>query len=137
MGALFRRGMAHRKLNLYELARADLEKARELVGDAKDAAIARELKLLDKDEKSADKVFYAQMKKQMQKAQRKKKHKKEQKKKELSERQDDNPNIKANAGKEETDFVWDQPAQAQVEAEAEPKAQEKAKVSDNAEPSQF
>merc|ERR1712087_231186 len=141
--ALFRRGMAHRKLNLYELARADLEKAKKILDNKTDPAIQRELKLLEKDEKSADKVFYAQMKKQMQKAQRKKKHKKEQKekalvqKKELSERQDDNPNIKANAGKEETDFVWDQPAQAQVEAEAEPKAQEKAKVSDNAEPSQF
>merc|ERR1719297_402232 len=77
--ALFRRGMAHRKLNLYELARADLEKARELIGNAKDAAIARELKLLDKDEKGADKQFYANMKKQMQKAQRKKKKQKEQK----------------------------------------------------------
>merc|ERR1712113_1209047 len=37
--ALFRRGMAHRKLNLYELARADLEKAKEIIGDKKDAAI--------------------------------------------------------------------------------------------------
>merc|ERR1719464_2127981 len=62
--ALFRRGVAHRKLNLFELARADLEKARELLGkDKSDAAIARELKLLDKDEKGADKLFYASMKK--------------------------------------------------------------------------
>merc|ERR1712154_302822 len=78
--ALFRRGMAHRKLNLFELARADLEKAKELKGTT-DKAIARELKLLDKDEKGADKQFYANMKKQMQKAQRKKKKQKEQKEK--------------------------------------------------------
>merc|ERR1719410_1065938 len=61
--ALFRRGMAHRKLNLYELARADLEKARELIGNAKDAAIARQLKLLEKDEKQ-----HANRKKRVRKA---------------------------------------------------------------------
>merc|ERR1719445_2320745 len=56
--ALFRRGMAYRKLNLYELARADLIKAKNILNNKSDAAIERELKLLDKDEKSADKAFY-------------------------------------------------------------------------------
>merc|ERR1712154_671786 len=146
--ALFRRGVAHRKLNLFELARADLEKARSLLGkDKSDAAIARELKLLDKDEKGADKQFYANMKKQMQKAQRKKKKQKEQKEKAMiqkkaeREKADDNPNIKANVGDSEQDFVWDQPADkeqeaADVETSEAGKATE-PKVSDNAEPSQF
>merc|ERR1719245_2369446 len=61
--ALFRRGMAHRKLNLYELSRADLMKAKNILNNKSDAAIERELKLLEKDEKSADKAFYAKMKK--------------------------------------------------------------------------
>eukprot|EP00483_Globobulimina_turgida_P000743 UN00743 len=59
--ALFRRGMAHRKLNLYELARVDLEKAKGILTNKKDAAIERELKLLNRDEKNADKEFYAKM----------------------------------------------------------------------------
>merc|ERR1719297_545855 len=73
--ALFRRGMAHRKLNLYELSRADLIKAKNILNNKSDAAIERELKLLEKDEKSADKQFYAKMKKQMKMAQRKKQQK--------------------------------------------------------------
>eukprot|EP01083_Nonionella_stella_P199180 730576_1 len=77
--ALFRRGMAHRKLNLYELARSDLEKAKNIIGNKKDAAIEREMKLLNKDEKNADKEFYAKMKKQMQKAQKQKAKKKQEK----------------------------------------------------------
>merc|ERR1719445_1755475 len=95
MKALFRRGMAYRKLNLYELARADLLKAKKAIGDKADKAIERELKLLDKDEKNADKAFYAKMKKQMQKAQKKKKQKAAAK--EEQKKQDDpNPNLKAN-----------------------------------------
>jgi len=117
--ALFRRGMAHRKLNLYELARADLDKAKEVLGDKKDAAIERELKLLEKDEKNADKVFYAKMKNQFKKAQKQKDKKKaeklEQRKKAEQEEaaKDDNPNLKANAnvdgGAGDDLFVWDQP----------------------------
>merc|ERR1719283_214769 len=73
--ALFRRGVAHRKLNLYELARADFEKARELCGNSKDAAIARQLKLLEKDEKQC-----ANRKKRVRKARRKKSKNKKAKK---------------------------------------------------------
>eukprot|EP01084_Bolivina_argentea_P003303 6201_1 len=58
--ALFRRGMSYRKLNLYELARVDLEKAKEILNNS-DAAIERELKLLSKDEKNADKEFMKKM----------------------------------------------------------------------------
>merc|ERR1712154_85407 len=132
--ALFRRGVAHRKLNLFELARADLEKARSLLGkDKSDAAIARELKLLDKDEKGADKLFYASMKKQMQKAQRKKKKKKEERQKAMVTKKsnekmdavDDNPNIKANAGDNEKDFVWDQPIDVDANKQSEAKEVEK------------
>eukprot|EP00486_Rosalina_sp_Unknown_P000484 CAMPEP_0201565890 /NCGR_PEP_ID=MMETSP0190_2-20130828/5314_1 /ASSEMBLY_ACC=CAM_ASM_000263 /TAXON_ID=37353 /ORGANISM="Rosalina sp." /LENGTH=312 /DNA_ID=CAMNT_0047983903 /DNA_START=115 /DNA_END=1053 /DNA_ORIENTATION=+ len=114
--ALFRRGMAQRKLNLYELARADLEKAKEIKG-TKDPAIERELKLLSKDEKNADKEFYAKMKKQMQRAKKKKAKKKAEKKeakkkaKEEEAKKDDNPNLKANVKDDNDDaFMWDVPA---------------------------
>lgn len=115
--ALFRRGMALRKLNLYELARVDLEKAKEVMGDKVDPAIQRELKLLDKDEKNADKAFYAKMKKQMQKAQKKKKRKlaaKEEEKKKMEaakEEEDSNPNVTANAKDGDDKFMWDIPAE--------------------------
>jgi len=113
--ALFRRGMAHRKLNLYELARADLEKAKKILDNKTDAAIQRELKLLEKDEKNADKAFYASMKKQMQKAKKKKKKKQQQKadkKKKAQEEEakiDDNPNIKSNQDGDDDTFMWDIP----------------------------
>merc|ERR1719410_3238215 len=42
MKALFRRGLAFRKLNSYELARADLIKAKEVLGGKEDKAIERE-----------------------------------------------------------------------------------------------
>merc|ERR1719493_296748 len=98
MKALFRRGLAFRKLNSYELARADLIKAKEVLGGKEDKAIERELKLLDKDEKNADKAFYAKMRKQMQKAQKKKKKKQALKKQDEAEKKenDSNPNLKAN-----------------------------------------
>merc|ERR1712003_418664 len=37
--ALFRRGMAHRRLNAYELSRADLMKAKKILNNKSDAAI--------------------------------------------------------------------------------------------------
>jgi len=117
--ALFRRGMAHRKLNLYELSRADLIKAKNILNNKSDAAIERELKLLDKDEKSADKAFYAKMKKQMKKAQAKKKQKKEQKKKQKENDGDDNENLMKNILKngnnngDEEQYVWDIPQDEQ------------------------
>jgi len=122
MKALFRRGMAFRKLNLYELARADLEKAKEVLGDKEDRAITRELKLLEKDEKNADKAFYAKMKKQMQKAQKKKKKKQaakeeEKKKKEEEELEEDtNPNLKANIKGGDDKFTWDLPADGDAQS---------------------
>merc|ERR1719229_2066688 len=117
MKALFRRGLAFRKLNSYELARADLIKAKEVLGGKEDKAIERELKLLDKDEKNADKAFYAKMRKQMQKAQKKKKKKQaakeEEKKKaeEAAKQKDTNPNLKANAKDGDDKFMWDIPAE--------------------------
>merc|ERR1719229_1039550 len=103
--ALFRRGMAHRKLNLYELARADLIKAKNILNNKSDAAIERELKLLEKDEKSADKAFYAKMKKQMKLQQQKKKKKKADK-----QRKDDDPNLAKNIdGDDEQKYTWDIP----------------------------
>merc|ERR1712233_209716 len=110
--ALFRRGMAHRKLNLYELARADLEKAKKILNNKSDAAIERELKLLNKDEKNADKEFYASMKKQMQRAKKAKKAKQAEKQRKEKEKKevDDNPNITKNADKDDQDqFMWDVP----------------------------
>jgi len=74
--ALFRRGQAQRQLGSYELARSDLLKAQELMG-AKDKAIEKEMKLLEKDEKKADKVFYQKMQQAMQKNARRKKNKEE------------------------------------------------------------
>merc|ERR1711902_222525 len=100
-------------------ARADLMKAKEVLGGKEDKAIARELKLLDKDEKSADKAFYAKMRKQMQKAQKKKKEKKALKKQDEAEKKenDSNPNLKANLNGNDSDaqdgddkYVWDLPA---------------------------
>merc|ERR1712173_188232 len=103
--ALFRRGMAFRKLNLYELARVDLMKAKEVLGGKEDKAIARELKLLDKDEKSADKAFYAKMRKQMKLQQQKKNKKKADK-----QRKDDDPNLAKNIdGDDEQKYTWDIP----------------------------
>merc|ERR1712154_725926 len=113
--ALFRRGMAHRKLNLYELSRADLIKAKNILNNKSDAAIERELKLLEKDEKSADKAFYAKMKKQIKKAQKKKQEKAEKKRlaKEEEEKVDDNPNLMKNIKDNEDDddemYRWDIP----------------------------
>mmetsp|Transcript_98383 Transcript_98383/g.120507 ORF Transcript_98383/g.120507 Transcript_98383/m.120507 type:complete len:239 (+) Transcript_98383:87-803(+) len=63
--ALFRRGLAHRKLSLFELARSDLLKANELLNGKHDVAIERELKLLKKDEERNEREFYRKMKKQM------------------------------------------------------------------------
>merc|ERR1712048_1011120 len=92
--ALFRRGMAHRKLNLYEFSRADLIKAKNILNNKSDAAIERELKLLEKDEKSADKAFYAKMKKQMK----------------LQQQKDDDPNLAKNIdGDDEQKYTWDIP----------------------------
>ena len=115
--ALFRRGMAHRKLNLYELSRADLVKAKQILNNKSDAAIERELKLLEKDEKSADKAFYAKMKKQMKMAEKQKQKKREQrrKQKEEEEKVDNNPNLSKNIKNNNEDdgddeqFRWDIP----------------------------
>merc|ERR1712176_293077 len=110
--ALFRRGMAHRKLNLYELSRADLIKAKKILNNKSNAAIERELKLLEKDEKSADKEFYAKMKKQMKMAQKKKQQKAEKKKKakEEEEKIDNNPNLRQNINDDDDEqYVWDIP----------------------------
>jgi len=121
MKALFRRGMAFRKLALYELARADLEAAKEILGGTEDRAIERELKLLEKDEKGADKEFMRNMKRQMQRAQKKKKKKMALKKEEeaASARQemeeDANPNLKANVEDGDDKFTWDSPQDAAAE----------------------
>ena len=52
--ALFRRGMAHRKLNALKMAKCDMLRAQKLLNDPSNPmhqAIARELKLLSKDQK--------------------------------------------------------------------------------------
>lgn len=67
--ALFRRGKAYRKLNLYELSRSDLEKVKELATGSS-AAIDNELKQLKKDEKNASKEVHAIYKKNMREAKR-------------------------------------------------------------------
>ena len=69
--ALFRRGIALRHLNSFELARADFVAAQKI--DKKNAAIERELKILAKEEKKAENAFYKQMKRQMMRGQKKKK----------------------------------------------------------------
>merc|ERR1712083_768033 len=143
MKALFRRGMAFRKLNLYELARADLIKAKEVLGNKEDKAIQRELKLLDKDEKNADKAFYAKMKKQMQRAQKKKKQKQaakdEEKKKvhDAAAKEDSNPNLKANANANadgDDKFLWDLPAEEEQSGQG---LNDKEQLKSTEEPSQF
>merc|ERR1712207_18742 len=84
-------------------ARADLEKAKKILDNKTDPAIQRELKLLEKDEKNADKEFYASMKKQQQKMDKKKKAKEEEAK------IDDNPHIKQNQDGDDDTFMWDIP----------------------------
>ncbi|ETO17080.1 hypothetical protein RFI_20251 [Reticulomyxa filosa] len=64
--ALFRRAKAYRHLSLHELARTDLIKTQELMG-GKDKAVEKELKLLEKDEKSSDRAFFQKMQKAMKK----------------------------------------------------------------------
>merc|ERR1719410_1862711 len=75
--ALFRRGIALRHLNSFELARADFVAAQKILDPTKDPAIEREMKLLAKDEKKAENAFYKQMKKQMKRGQKKAKKKTE------------------------------------------------------------
>merc|ERR1712154_270193 len=96
---------------------ADLVKAKQILNNKSDAAIERELKLLEKDEKNADKAFYAKMKKQMKMAQQKKNKKKQDKKrkaKEDEEKNDDDPNLAKNIIHDDDDendeqYTWDIP----------------------------
>jgi hypothetical protein len=129
--ALFRRAKAYRNLGLYELARADFKKLQELIKTPM-PAVTNELKLLARDEKSADKEFYAQMKKQMLIAKKKRLNKKRKKQLRVKEEviaaqeaelqasnkagksnlialDDTNENLTQNT--EDTEFVWDAPVE--------------------------
>lgn len=90
--ALYRRGMANRKLGLFALARKDYDNVKSMLDKAgkSDPALEKEMKMLKKNEKDSDKEFMKAMKKSMEKA--KKINLKKMKKKKNKTKKNENDN---------------------------------------------